>query len=334
MSDTDRFYYFTFGLAIAALIGILISGLLPAVLSGLLFFFLVQGGGNLISRAKVSVPTGRIIFLFLLVFLIVGLFTRGIIVSTFYLTDGSESFVELFQRMADVVGTVRDYLPAWALEYIPNSTKEWQEAIASWLRENAGRFSVFGQEVGMFLLHIVIGAIVGSMVALKPGFHRSRGPLAVALSERVKFIGEAFKRIVFSQIRISALNTVLTGIFLAGVLPLIGYDLPFTKTMIAVTFIVGLLPIIGNLISNTVIVLIALSVAPLAAIWSLTFLVLIHKLEYFVNAQIIGIRIKARAWELLLAMLVMETMFGLPGLVAAPIYYSYLKDELSSKKLI
>lgn len=217
---------------------------------------------------------------------------------------------------------------------ISKQHKEWQEAIAAWLRENAGKFSVFGGEVGLFLIHIIIGAIIGSMVALKPGFERSRGPLAVALSERVRFFGQAFKRIVFSQIRISALNTVLTGIFLAGVLPLIGYDLPLTKTMIAVTFIVGLLPIIGNLISNTVITLIALSVSPLAAIWSLLFLIVIHKLEYFINAQIIGTRIKAHAWELLVAMLVMETLFGLPGLVAAPIYYSYLKDELSSKKLI
>jgi predicted PurR-regulated permease PerM len=33
-------------------------------------------------------------------------------------------------------------------------------------------------------------------------------------------------------------------------------------------------------------------------------------------------------------MLVMEAAFGLPGLIAAPIYYAYLKDELSAQKLI
>ena len=36
--------------------------------------------------------------------------------------------------------------------------------------------------------------------------------------------------------------------------------------MIAVTFIAGLLPVIGNLISNTVIVVVSLSVSPLLAV--------------------------------------------------------------------
>jgi hypothetical protein len=33
-------------------------------------------------------------------------------------------------------------------------------------------------------------------------------------------------------------------------------------------------------------------------------------------------------------MLVMEAAFGMAGLVAAPIYYAYLKDELVSRGLV
>lgn len=80
--------------------------------------------------------------------------------------------------------------------------------------------------------------------------------------------------------------------------------------MIAVTFFLGLIPILGNLMSNTVIVIVSLSVSPMVAVGSLAFLVIIHKLEYFVNARIIGSRIRARAWELLTAMLVMEAALG------------------------
>ena len=47
-----------------------------------------------------------------------------------------------------------------------------------------------------------------------------------------------------------------------------------------------------------------------------------------------GAQIHARVWELLLAMLVMEAAFGIIGVVAAPIYYAYLKDELVSQRLI
>ena len=172
------------------------------------------------------------------------------------------------------------------------------------------------------------------MAALNPGFQNKKGPFSKALHERVTFLDSAFRRIVFSQIRISALNTVLTGIFLVIVLPLSGNPLPLTKTMIAVTFIAGMLPIVGNLISNTVIVLISLSVSPAAAVGSLVFLVVIHKLEYFINARIIGSQIRSRAWEILLSMLVMEAAFGLAGLIAAPIFYAYLKDELAEQKLI
>ena len=63
---------------------------------------------------------------------------------------------------------------------------------------------------------------------------------------------------VFAQVRISALNTVFTAIYLVVVLPLFGVHLPLTKTLIGVTFIGGLIPIIGNLISNTAIVIVSL----------------------------------------------------------------------------
>jgi predicted PurR-regulated permease PerM len=153
-------------------------------------------------------------------------------------------------------------------------------------------------------------------------------PLAVALTERARRLAEAFRRIVFAQVRISAINTTFTGIYLAILLPMLGIHLPLTKTLIAITFVVGLLPVIGNLISNSVIVIVSLAHSPQVAVASLAFLVVIHKLEYFLNARIVGSQIAARAWELLLAMLTMEAAFGLPGVIAAPIYYAYLKAEL------
>jgi predicted PurR-regulated permease PerM len=52
------------------------------------------------------------------------------------------------------------------------------------------------------------------------------------------------------------------------------------------------------------------------------------------RTAVIGARIGAHAWELLLSMLIMDACFGLPGVIAAPIYYAYLKDELSARKLI
>ncbi|MFO1435343.1 MAG: hypothetical protein U1F34_02830 [Gammaproteobacteria bacterium] len=50
------------------------------------------------------------------------------------------------------------------------------------------------------------------------------------------------------------------------------------------------------------------------------------------SMRIIGGHI-CRAWELLTAMMVMEAAFGVAGLIAAPIYYAYVKDELRDKRL-
>jgi predicted PurR-regulated permease PerM len=177
--------------------------------------------------------------------------------------------------------------------------------------------------------------VIGAMISLHEALpDETPGPLAVALIERARRVGDAFRRVVFAQVRISAVNTVFTAIYLVGVLPLFGVNLPYAKTLVVVTFLCGLIPVIGNLISNTVIVVVSLSVSLEAALGSLGFLVVIHKLEYFLNARIVGTQIRASAWELLLAMLVMESAFGIAGVAAAPIYYAYLKDELAARGLV
>ncbi|EMH8612221.1 AI-2E family transporter, partial [Acinetobacter baumannii] len=96
----------------------------------------------------------------------------------------------------------------------------------------------------------------------------------------------------------------------------------------------GLIPILGNLISNTLTFIAALTISLGLAGVALLYLVLVHKLEYFINAKIIGHKINANAWEILLAMLIFESIFGLSGLIAAPIFYAYLKLELKDARLI
>ena len=181
----------------------------------------------------------------------------------------------------------------------------------------------------------VIGLVLGAIISLTQVRQvRSMRPLAAELAQRCRRLSLAFRYIVFAQVRISLLNTVFTGLFLLVVLPLFGVHLPLSKTLVVATFVAGLLPVIGNLISNTAIVIVALSQGAHVAAASLGYLIVIHKLEYFLNARIIGSHINARAWELLIAMLVMEAAFGIPGLIAAPIFYAYFKEELRAKGMI
>ena len=96
-------------------------------------------------------------------------------------------------------------------------------------------------------------------------------PFAAALTLRVSRFAHAFRQIIFAQVKISALNTIFTGIFLAGILPAFGVHLPLAKTLIALTFLAGLLPVIGNLISNTLIFIVGLSISIYVAIVALIF---------------------------------------------------------------
>lgn len=334
MSEISKIEIASMIIAGVALYAVMQIGLLGALLPGLLIFHVVHTIAPVFLRLGLNHDTGRTIALAIPLLIVTVAVVFGVL-EIVELVAGPNSFVELLHRMAEIVGTSREYLPTWAQQYLPTNIDELEAAGAQWLRQNAGQLGTIGQDAGRVVFHIVIGMIVGGLVAFYSGTQNpTLGPLAHALETRAEFLSNAFRNIVFSQIRISALNTFLTAIYLAVVLPLLGINLPLLKTMIAVTFIAGLLPVLGNLISNTVIVIVSLSVGPVVAAGSLAFLVVIHKLEYFFNARIIGTRIKARAWELLAAMMVMEAWFGIPGLIAAPVYYAYLKDELKARGLI
>ena len=95
-----------------------------------------------------------------------------------------------------------------------------------------------------FLVALLIGMVLGAIIALQrvPDLTK-RKPLAAALFDRLHLLVQAFRNIVFAQIKIAALNTAFTAIFLAVVLPLCGIHLPLTKTLIVLTFLLGLLPV-------------------------------------------------------------------------------------------
>ncbi|WP_244642484.1 AI-2E family transporter [Phyllobacterium sp. 628] len=325
----------SFGMTLIALIAVLELGLLSALLSGLLVYNLVHLAAPLLGKLGVSNSLTKTLALALLAGIFILLIVVAVISGLSQLNNGTEGVVSLFKKMAEIIDTAQVHVPAWAKEYFPSNLDELESIAAKWLREHAGQLQLVGRDFGVLIVRIIVGMVIGGLIALSSvNISREPGPLAVALIDRADVLSGAFRNIVFSQIRISALNTFFTAIYLVVILPLLGVHLPLVKTMIVVTFVAGLLPVIGNLISNTIIVIVGLSVSFVAAFGSLAFLVIIHKLEYFLNARIIGARIKSRSWELLLAMVVMEAWFGIAGLIAAPIYYAYLKDELSARKLI
>lgn len=319
---------------IGGLLLVLPLRLLPSLLAGLLVFELV----NMLTPQLQRLIAGRrarwlaVALLGTLVVSVLALIFAGVI--SFVLHEAENPGASLDKFMG-VVDRARGQLPPFIDAYLPASAAEFRVAIGGWLAKHLSELQLMGKDAAHMFVTLLIGMVLGAIIALQqiPDVSQ-RKPLAAALFARLSLLVRAFRNIVFAQIKISALNTFFTAIFLAVVLPMFGIKLPLTKTLIVLTFLLGLLPVIGNLISNTLITIVGLSLSIWVAVAALGYLILIHKVEYFLNARIVGGQISAKSWELLLAMLIFEAAFGLPGVVAGPIYYAYLKSELREQGLV
>lgn len=318
------------------LLAAILLHLIPALFAGMLVYIFIDKLSPRLARltaGRAAHLTASIVAAALAV-LLVSLGAFGLI--SLLKSGNAAGLPQLWAKLAEVIESANLILPPWVVERLPASADDLRVAAAELLRQHAGELQGIGRELAKALVHVVIGGILGAMVAVS---RQNRGqdgekPLARALTERAERFHQAFEKVVVGQGKIAVINATLTGLFLAAILPLAGIHLPFVKTMVAITLIVGLLPVIGNLISNTVIVVVAASVSFNAALAAIVFLVVLHKAEYFLSARILGHQIQAHAWEMLLAMLAMEAAFGLPGIASAPVFYAYIKNELIAGQLV
>jgi predicted PurR-regulated permease PerM len=241
-------------------------------------------------------------------------------------------YAGLMQQMAAALEQLRAMLPAWLAPHLPVSLDALREAAANWLRGHAAQVQLWGGHTVRGVGYVLAGVVIGGLLAiqLRPQTDAAAGapPVAAGLRRSFDSLLAGFTAVVFAQLRIAALNTALTALYLLVLLPLLGSPLPLAGTLVAATFVASLVPVLGNLVSNTMIVVVSLTQSAAIAGLSLAWLVVIHKLEYVLNAHIVGSRIRAQAWELLTVMLVLEALFGLAGLVSAPVIYAQAKAVL------
>lgn len=323
--------------AALALLGVLWLHLMPALFAGLGGFVLyrwIRGKARAYTASWKSRPLTALLLAVILVLLAFALFEAFELL----LSASSGGLSKLLRLLADTLDQIRATAPVWLADRLPESAAALQEAISSWLRSHAGQVQHWSRQA----LHVVIDLIVGLAIGLMAGASSPASgpapepaPQAVRLAQqRLWHLAGAFGDVVAAQLRISLINTALTAVYLLVVLPALDYSVPLAHTLVAFTFFAGLLPIVGNLLSNAAITVAALTVSPALGALSLGFLVVVHKLEYFLNARIVGVRIRVPAYGLLASMLVLEAAFGVAGLVAAPIYCAWLVRELRGGRWI
>jgi len=198
---------------------------------------------------------------------------------------------------------------------------------------NVGRYA---SAAAFQMVLLLIGLIVALSMFLNKRWgveddpHSARDSLyatvVAELGHRFDTFFSSFCRVIGAQIIISAINTALTAVFL------LWNGFPYALVLIVLTFLCGLIPIIGNILSNTLIVGVAFTISPRMALFALIFLVVIHKLEYFLNSKIIGDRIRNPMWLTLIGIVLGEKLMGVPGVILAPVVLYYIKVEASRNK--
>lgn len=202
---------------------------------------------------------------------------------------------------------------------------------------NAGRHA---REAAFQFVQLLIGLVVAASLFFsatwgsehEPGAARDNLYTTVVreLSLRFQTFFRSFSKVIGAQLIVSTINTGLTAVFL------VWNHFPFASVIIVLTFLCGLLPIVGNILSNMLIVGVAFTIpetGPRMALIALVFLVVIHKLEYFLNSKIVGDRIKNPMWLTLLGLVLGEKLLGVPGMILAPVVLHYVKVEASQNKV-
>ena len=259
--------------------------LVPVVFVGTLVFVMVRSLAGFISRRRRGGDASLLAVAILVAGVLGALAGVGIgLTSAFHHGGG---IAALSATLAKALDGFNQVLPPALAQYIPDSVEELKKVLSAWLREHSGVAGAFGSETVVVIVRIIIAAIVAGMVAMHVSRPRNLGPLPAAIAERLSVLVGEFRHVAFAQIWISSVNSALTALFLFAVLPAMGIEIHFRWMLLALTFSAGMIPILGNLISNTAITLLAASVSFEAAMAALVFLMLLHKLEYFL---ILGVK--------------------------------------------
>ena len=198
-------------------------------------------------------------------------------------------------------------------------------------REGISTLGRYARIASFQSLLVLAGLVIALSMFLNPTWTSRSAPstggqnaydtITRELSLRFERLYQSFAWVMGAQIVISGINTAVTAVFLA----IGGY--PYALLLISLVFLCGLLPIVGNLISNAVIVAVGFTLSPKTGIIALVLLVVIHKLEYFLNSKIVGKRIDSPVWLTLIALLIGERIMGVPGMIIAPVLLHYIKTE-------
>jgi predicted PurR-regulated permease PerM len=244
------------------------------------------------------------------------------------------------QALPDIAEKAVPVIIQWATEHqikLPftdlDSLKDKAFELARSQASNLGKFADFARGATTQFVYLLVGCLVAIGLFLNPRLEHDHPAAALRpnlyslcceeISRRFATFYRSFDIVMNAQVAISAIDAVLTGIFMAC------QGLPHLVVAVGVTFFCGLIPVVGNLVSNALVVAVGFMVSPAKGLWALAFLVFIHQLEYLLRGKIIGAKTQTSLWLTLLALLLGERLMGITGMMLAPAVLHYIRMEAS-----
>jgi predicted PurR-regulated permease PerM len=250
---------------------------------------------------------------------------------TFFVQQAVHAMPKIIEKSAPAIIQIASQ---YNIDLPFNDAESLKATLMDIARDELHMVGNFARHAGRELVLLIIGFVIAvslfmnSQMDLDPGAHAVQNNcysyLCQEIRRRFHSLYRSFDLVMGAQLIISLINTSLTSVFVIVV------GMPYAWMIIVATFLCGLLPIVGNLISNSIIVGVGFTISPKMALASLIFLILVHKLEYFLNSKIIGTRIKNPVWLTLLGVVLGERLMGIPGMILAPVILHFLKTETVS----
>ena len=139
--------------------------LLPALLAGLLVFELVH---VLTLRSTfVRERRARILAVAFIAMVVVGLLSLMIFGAVLFFRSDSGGYVLLLKKSAEVIQSWRHLIPEWMAHSMPADGDALQNRVVGWLQQHAAAVQTAGREATHIFVRIVIGMVIGALVALR-----------------------------------------------------------------------------------------------------------------------------------------------------------------------
>ncbi|MCB1126061.1 MAG: AI-2E family transporter [Verrucomicrobiae bacterium] len=248
---------------------------------------------------------------------------------------GRQAYVTLPRIAETTIPAITDWAEQKGIPLPFTDIASLRKVAISEVSEGIGNVGHYLRAATFEMVTLLVGLVAAVSLYLDPRWNRGKpgadtenlyGRTSQALTLRFRSFYHSFVTVMGAQLIISAINTALTAAYL------LVNGFPFVTVLVALTFLCGLLPIVGNLVSNTLILGVGFTISPRVALLSLIYLMVIHKLEYFLNSKIIGDRIKNPMWLTLIGLVIGEKLMGIPGMILAPVLLHYVKTEASTRR--